>query len=763
MDGARGMDGSDGEDGVSVTNAFIDFDGSLVINLSDGQSLNVGEVVAPDLAEKIKVITNGGGTSQGVLDTLTSLQNQINLISSALVYKGTWNASTNTPALASGVGTANSFYIVSVAGTTTLDGISNWGAGDWATFNGTAWQRVEGGAAGNFTDISVSGSATLSGGTANGVAYLNGSKVLTTGTALTFDGTNLGVGTSSPATRFELSGNNTGSTSDTPVATIRLSDTDASTAADQPIGKIEFYGNDITVPSQNVMAYILSKAAGTSGGGDLRFGTCPDTGAFERMRLDSSGNLGLGVTPSAWAILKGLQLPAGSISGYAGGGGNNQFHLLNNAYYGSGTGWTYVTTDTAQRYTTISGQHQWFNAPSGTAGTSITFTQAMTLDASGRLLLGTTSARTAGGITPALQVESTTVNGGSQYLTVNNATAANSPILQLNRSRGTAVGDVTAVASGDTLGRVFFAGADGTGLISAASISAAVDGTPGTNDMPGRLVFSTTADGASSPTERMRLDSSGNLGLGVTPSAWSGYTAFQNKFVSLASAVNVVGFLSGNAYYDGTWKYIGTGASCQYAINNSGQHQWFNAPSGTAGAAITFTQAMTLDASGNLGVGTTSPVAKLDVYANVSGANTVLIRNDNTSTADYATQSYLRLDVAGNQIGGLKTTARNLGGLSSPALFLTTIGPYPIAFGINNSATPSMLLDASGNLGIGTTSPSASAILDAQSTSKGVRMPNMTTTQKNAIASPAAGLMVYDTTLAKLCVYTTAWETITSV
>jgi hypothetical protein len=261
----------------------------------------------------------------------------------------------------------------------------------------------------------------------------------------------------------------------------------------------------------------------------------------------------------------------------------------------------------------------------------------------------------------------------------------------------------------------------------------------------------------------MRLDSSGNLGLGVTPSAWSGYTAFQNKFVSLASAVNVVGFLSGNAYYDGTWKYIGTGASCQYAINNSGQHQWFNAPSGTAGAAITFTQAMTLDASGNLGVGTTSPVAKLDVYANVSGANTVLIRNDNTSTADYATQSYLRLDVAGNQIGGLKTTARNLGGLSSPALFLTTIGPYPIAFGINNSATPSMLLDASGNLGIGTTSPSASAILDAQSTSKGVRMPNMTTTQKNAIASPAAGLMVYDTTLAKLCVYTTAWETITSV
>jgi hypothetical protein len=81
------------------------------------------------------------------------------------------------------------------------------------------------------------------------------------------------------------------------------------------------------------------------------------------------------------------------------------------------------------------------------------------------------------------------------------------------------------------------------------------------------------------------------------------------------------------------------------------------------------------------------------------------------------------------------------------------------------SASPSevMRLTSTG-LGIGTSSPSASAILDAQSTTKGVRMPNMTTTQKNAISSPAAGLMVFDTTLAKLCVYSgSAWQTITSV
>jgi len=79
------------------------------------------------------------------------------------------------------------------------------------------------------------------------------------------------------------------------------------------------------------------------------------------------------------------------------------------------------------------------------------------------------------------------------------------------------------------------------------------------------------------------------------------------------------------------------------------------------------------------------------------------------------------------------------------------------------SPTERMRIDGSGNVGIGATA-NASAILDAQSTTKGVRMPNMTTTQKNAIASPAAGLMVFDTTLAKLCVYSgSAWQTITSV
>ena len=80
-----------------------------------------------------------------------------------LDYEGAWNAATNTPTLTSSVGTLGQFYIVSVAGATDLNGITNWDVGDWALFNGSVWQRVEGGANGNFSTLSVSGLATFNG------------------------------------------------------------------------------------------------------------------------------------------------------------------------------------------------------------------------------------------------------------------------------------------------------------------------------------------------------------------------------------------------------------------------------------------------------------------------------------------------------------------------------------------------------------------------------------------------------------------------
>lgn len=86
------------------------------------------------------------------------------------------------------------------------------------------------------------------------------------------------------------------------------------------------------------------------------------------------------------------------------------------------------------------------------------------------------------------------------------------------KSRSATTGTQAIVSSGDAVGTLRFAGSDGVAFIQAANISAAVDGTPGTNDMPGRLVFGTTAVGASTPTERMRITSGGRVSIGNNPS-----------------------------------------------------------------------------------------------------------------------------------------------------------------------------------------------------------------------------------------------------
>ena len=81
--------------------------------------------------------------TDSILTAFGKVQNQINGLIGGSIYKGTWNAATNTPTLTSGIGTAGNYYIVSVAGSTNLDGITDWNLGDWAIFDGTAWQQVD--------------------------------------------------------------------------------------------------------------------------------------------------------------------------------------------------------------------------------------------------------------------------------------------------------------------------------------------------------------------------------------------------------------------------------------------------------------------------------------------------------------------------------------------------------------------------------------------------------------------------------------------
>jgi hypothetical protein len=109
----------------------------------------------------------------------------------------------------------------------------------------------------------------------------------------------------------------------------------------------------------------------------------------QQLVINGSGNVGVGVTPSAWSTTGNIQLPAGA--GTSGIFSSNRYAIFgSNAYFNSG--WKYTSTAAAAMYIQDASAHQWFSAGSGTAGNAITWTQAMTLDASGNLLVGKSSA-----------------------------------------------------------------------------------------------------------------------------------------------------------------------------------------------------------------------------------------------------------------------------------------------------------------------------------------------------------------------------------
>jgi len=146
------------------------------------------------------------------------------------------------------------------------------------------------------------------------------------------------------------------------------------------------------------------------------------TGGTERYRVDSAGNCGIGVTPSAWGRGKGLEVGSIGNAFWADSGSNGILSISANAYLTTSdliTGWKYATTNPAGRYQISETTHSWYTAASGTAGTAITFTQAMTLDALGNLLVGLTAAGTTAAKT--IQIANGTaptanVTGGQLYV-----------------------------------------------------------------------------------------------------------------------------------------------------------------------------------------------------------------------------------------------------------------------------------------------------------------------------------------------------------
>ena len=517
-----------------------------------------------------------------------------------------------------------------------------------------------------------------------------------------FNDANLGIGTSSPGSFEGAVKTVIGGGSGNPILTLY--------GGNATYGGIYFA--DGTTGNEKYRGFFEYDHASDA----LRIGTTGST----RATLDASGNLGLGVTPSAWATLsKGLEVGTyGAVSSNSSTGGA---YLSNNAYLSTNndtTGWVYETTDGATLYKQGLGFHQWSIAASGTAGNAITFSQVMTLDASGNLGIGTSSptARvhaysgtamtqiTADG-TGAIKTGINFASGGTTYGQIyfdNNSPYDMSVMQQYSTGSlrfGTNNTERARIDASGNLGigtsspnyplTIYKATFPLLQFINSASGTAGGDGlliylngTTATisNEESGSITFQTAG------TLRATLDASGNLGLGVTPSAWS--TSSQNALQILSAGVS--GNVGGNTasrfthacYLDGsTWKYQYTSVGpARYEItgpDSGSTHSWSIAAGGTAGNAITFTQAMTLDASGNLGIGLTSPSQKLSVggnmafhqssnlttttgYLNIAPSSTLILDTGDTVQFRTSGTERARITSGGDLIQTVNTTAATL-------------------------------------------------------------------------------------------------------
>jgi len=272
----------------------------------------------------------------------------------------------------------------------------------------------------------------------------------------------------------------------------------------------------------------------------------------------------------------------------------------------------------------------------GNVGIGITPTTALTMYRSG----------SAANIQATSDASSTTLQAR-----VYSDTTAHTPIINLARARGTLAAP-TIVLSGDGTGNVSARGWDGTQFLQVAAIDFVVDGTPGLNDMPGRLVFSTTADGSNSPTERMRIDGAGNIGIGAIPP--TGNSVYNGKNITGATTANAHAVVSTvqsdvTAAARGYATVLSTAAASFTTVL-----QHFYANQSTIGAGSTVSSQYGFYSENNL-IDATNNFA---FYANNTAAVTAGKRatgfysNINTATGGGLTYGFYAAGTADNYFGG---------------------------------------------------------------------------------------------------------------
>lgn len=658
------------------------------------------------------------------------------LPSSIMEYKGTWNASTNTPTLANGTGDTGDVYICNVAGTVNFGaGAIAFAVGDYVIYSGSIWQRSSG-AVGTVTSvaltvggdaISVSGSPLTTSGTLgltfNGTTaqYIRGNGTLETFPTLTgfvpYTGAtaNVDLGTfdltadiinlnqlkavgsgglniySNSGTHIALMGGGGGAgvtfyggvvgttgaftssgSTDTFGIThssgsgIALNITKGGNGEGLYINKTSGSGNAATIIG-TLNATTLVKSGGTSAqflkaDGSVDSNTYVTIDTFET--ITASKNFALGLSLGSAGGTNQASVFQNTSSLFSGSAGVNVFgfNSANNIYFGKGSdnGGVLQWSNSTVRYYTLPNATGTLALTSDLTGGTVTSVGLSS--ATSGVTIGSTPITTSGTITLAIATASGSQQGllsSTDWTTFNNKQNA-----LTNPVTGTGTTNYLPKFTGaSTIGNsIMVEGTNGIGVNNTSpntSYGLTVSGptlyssnalrlerngisAQGLNISAGGEVvtfngFNTASDGLNSAfvwtstafsttTTRMTLNASGNLGLGVTPSAWNTVQpVFQIGYTAFSAYQNTQAIYSSNAVYTSGWKYLSNTNATYYSQNEAaaGVHAWFNAPSGTAGNTISFTQAMTLNASGNLSIGNTNDTYKLDVTGTGRFTNTL--------------------------------------------------------------------------------------------------------------------------------------------
>jgi hypothetical protein len=725
-----------------------------------------------------KVLTGlnltGGGTiaaTDSILEAFGKVQNQISAMVGGVIYKGTWNASTNTPTLTSGTGSKGDYYIVTVDGSTNLDGITDWKVGDWAIFNGTTWDKVDNTdavssvngftgavslstthigegtnlyytdararAAITLTTTGNSGSATYTSGVLNVPTYtLSGLGGVPTTRTLTINGTafdlsadrSWSVGTvTSVGLSSATSGVTIGSTPVTGSGTITLA---IATASGSQQGLLS--STDWTT-FNNKQNALTNPVTGTGASGQVSFWSGTNTQAGSANLIWTNASNLFGVT----GTYQHTNATASQDGGVLGS------ELL------TSSGWT--TTGWTGDFTT-----GFTNGAGNTTALSNSFAAVI---GTAYQIAYTITGRTAGSVTIALGGQSTSGVTATGAFGPTATTTGNLVITPTSDFNGTIVLSVRTISNG-TAG-IVLRNSSGTVTneirISSLTTNTFIGSNAGRRNTTG-------INNAAFALEALRNNTTGsnnsafgvnallNNTTGVSNSAFGLFALLNNTTGNFNSAVGVNALQSNTTGASNSAFGRSTLQSNTTGGDNSafGVNALLNNTTGGDNAAFgrNALQNNTTGASN-------SAFGRNALLNNTTGSNNVALGLDAgrfTGTGTTAMTSVSNSIYVGFQTRGAAATGttneivigNNVVGLGSN----TTV--------LGNSSTT--LTAIYGALITGGTSVNASAQLQIDSTTRGFLPPRMTTTQQNAIASPATGLIVYDTTVNLIDYYNgSAW------